>query len=359
MRHNKNTKTRRHKRHLTHKRKTRKLKWSQNVLSKVRSYIEHRFSSRKGVQGQYYRMMLGGANTNKGTKTKDKTKGSFVKLKCSPENGGPGSDSYTCYSDEDIMKMRKMWNARHPDRPIETKNKKEIWSKLKEYYASKCNKESCWIRHMTKDAKQTKELIDAFAPESPEEWKKNPNEWLSSLDILAVMNQYEKKYKCFDFMGPSPIDYDTPKLYGECVWEELCHFNLAEQIKKGKTKIGIIFNLDPHYKDGSHWVSLFVNIKKGTIFYFDSAGEAVPKQIKKFADTVTEQGHNLEPRINFKFDQNHPVEHQYGNTECGIYSLFFIVHMLEDKITSHYLKTHILKDEYMEKFRKVYFNGDL
>jgi hypothetical protein len=32
--------------------------------------------------------------------------------------------------------------------------------------------------------------------------------------------------------------------------------------------------------------------------------------------------------------------------------------MLEDKITSHYLKTHILKDKYMEKFRKVYFNQD-
>jgi hypothetical protein len=53
------------------------------------------------------------------------------------------------------------------------------------------------------------------------------------------------------------------------------------------------------------------------------------------------------------------VEHQYGDTECGIYSLFFLVHMLEDKITSHYLKTHILKDKYMEQFRKIYFNPDL
>jgi hypothetical protein len=30
--------------------------------------------------------------------------------------------------------------------------------------------------------------------------------------------------------------------------------------------------------------------------------------------------------------------------------------MLEDKITGHYLKTNILKDEYIEKFRKVYYN---
>ena len=79
----------------------------------------------------------------------------------------------------------------------------------------------------------------------------------------------------------------------------------------------------------------------------------------KFVNNVIEQGHSLNKRIDFEFDQNHPVEHQYGNTECGIYSLFFIVHMLEDKMTAHYLKTHILKDEYMNKFRLIYFNDSL
>ena len=81
----------------------------------------------------------------------------------------------------------------------------------------------------------------------------------------------------------------------------------------------------------------------------------------KFVNNVTEQGKQLKTPIHFTFDQNYPVEHQYGNTECGVYSLFFIVHMLEDKITGHYLKTHILKDKYMEKFRKIYYNenGDV
>jgi hypothetical protein len=202
-------------------------------------------------------------------------------------------------------------------------------------------------------------LEEAFAPLSPKEWKKNPNEWLSSVDILNVMKLYEKAYKCFEFLGPSPIDYDSKQLYGECVWNELCNFDLMQQIKTGKTKIGVIFNLDPHYLGGSHWVSLFINIKKKTIFYFDSAGEKIPKRIMNFVEKVVEQGKTMTPRIDFTFDQNYPVEHQYGNTECGVYSIFFIVHMLEDKITSHYLKTHILKDEYMQKFRKVYFNEDL
>ena len=290
---------------------------------------------------------------NKLSKTK---KEEFLKLNCSPENK---EKNYSCYSDGDLIKLKEMWNVRHPDQPILETDSKEIWSKLKNYYASICNKESCWVRQMTKNTKLEKELLDAFAPQSPKEWKKNPNEWLSSLDILQVMNQYEKQYKCFDFLGPSPIDYDTHKLYGECVWEELCHFNLKDQIKKGHTKIGVIFNTDPHYKGGQHWISLFINIKKHTIFFFDSAGDSILPQIKKFVDTVIDQGRKLTKPINFKFDQNYPVEHQYNNTECGIYSLFFIVHMLEDKITGNYLKTHVLKDKYMEKFRKVYYNTDL
>jgi hypothetical protein len=307
-----------------------------------------------------------GGNIHK-SKTKSKSKKSsnnqskknFIKLNCSPENKNKVLNSFTCYSDEDLLKLRDIWNARHPDIPIQTNDPKEIWTTIKSYYKNTCNKESCWIKKMVKNSKLEKDLMESFAPESPEDWKKNPNEWLSSVDIMQVMRQYEKKYKCFDFIGPSPIDYDAQEMHGKCVWEELCHFNLEDQIKKGKTKIGVIFNTDPHYKGGSHWISLFINIKKGTIFFFDSAGDKIPKQIMKFVDNIVEQGHLLKSQIDFKFDENHPVEHQYGNTECGIYSLFFIVHMLEDKITSHYLKTHVLKDEYMENFRKVYFNPDL
>ncbi len=102
----------------------------------------------------------------------------------------------------------------------------------------------------------------------------------------------------------------------------------------------------------------FINIKKHTIFYFDSTGEAIPAQIKKFVDDVIKQGRELKKPINFIFDENHPVEHQYGNTECGIYSIFFVIHMLEDKITGHYMKTHILKDKYIEQFRNIFYNNN-
>ena len=36
-----------------------------------------------------------------------------------------------------------------------------------------------------------------------------------------IYETYEKANDSFEFLGPSPIDYDTHKAYGECVWEEL------------------------------------------------------------------------------------------------------------------------------------------
>jgi len=280
------------------------------------------------------------------------------KLNCSPKAKDEIND-FSCYTNKSLYKLRDLWNARHPDAKIKTNSPKDIHRLISEQLKGVCNKESCWIRQKADFGPIENDMADSFAPESPPEWKKNPNEWLSSIDIMNVMKQYEKAYKCFDFIGPSPIDFDTRKLYGECVWDELCNFSLKDQIKNGKTKIGIIFNTDPHNKPGQHWISMFINIKKRTIFFFDSTGDAPTKEIMALVNRIKEQGLKLNPKIKFKFDSNEGIEHQYGNTECGIYSLYFIVHMLEDKMTEHYLKTHILKDEYMNKFRHVYFNDSL
>jgi hypothetical protein len=289
---------------------------------------------------------------------RNKRKINLQKLNCSPKPKGEMND-FSCYTDKSLYKLRNLWNERHPDARIETNNPKEIHVLLSNHFSNICNKESCWLKQKTEFGPISSDIADSFAPESPDEWKKNPNEWLSSVDIMKVMKQYEKAYKCFEFIGPSPIDFDTRKLYGECVWDELCNFNLEEQIKNGKTKIGIIFNTDPHNKPGQHWISMFINIKKKKIFFFDSTGDDPLPPIMDLVNRIKEQGLAMNPKIVFQFDSNQGIEHQYGNTECGIYSLFFIVHMLEDKLTEHYLKTHILKDQYMSKFRKVYFNDSL
>jgi len=261
----------------------------------------------------------------------------------------------TCIPEKDIKQIKDTWNA-HSSQKISAVSPTDIWKEM--YAKSSCQDDLC-VLSKPEVSKIKKIMIDYYAPKQPDTWKKNPTEWLTNIEILEKMKQYEKAYKCFKFIGPTPINFDTRKLYGECVWDELCNFNLEKLIKKGKTKIGIIFNTDPDYKPGQHWISMFINIKKKTIFFFDSVGDEAPDEIKKLIERIKEQGLALNKKIVFKVDSNAGTEHQYGNTECGIYSIFFIVHMLEDKVTDHYLKTHILKDEYMQEFRHIYFNDSL
>ena len=306
--------------------------------------------SRRSINNNYKK--------NNNTKKHDYKTFNFKKLRCSPKEK-KDYNNFTCYTNVSLYKLRDQWNKRHSDKLVKTNDPKEIHAKLTFYLSNVCKTESCWLKQNKDFGKISQDIQDSFAPLSPNVWKSNPNEWLSSVDIDKVMDQYKKAYKCFEFIGPSPIDFDKKLSYGECVWNELCNFSLANQIKNGKNKIGIIFNTDPHNKSGSHWISLFINVKKKIICFFDSVGTKPTTEIMNLVNRIIDQGHKLNPKVNFKFQHSDGVEHQYENTECGIYSLFFIIHMLQDKTSEDFYKNHIIKDGEIQNYRKIYFNEEL
>uniref|UniRef100_A0A6C0IJD0 Ubiquitin-like protease family profile domain-containing protein n=1 Tax=viral metagenome TaxID=1070528 RepID=A0A6C0IJD0_9ZZZZ len=275
----------------------------------------------------------------------------FKKANCAPSTE---KKDFTCYSDSALIKLRNLWNARHPDHKIQTESTYEIWQQLKTNMQDVCDIESCWLKQQFITHDVDKDLASyTFTPKSPKSWTKNPTEWLSSVDIENVMKQYERTYKCFDFIGPSPIDFDKRVMYGKCVWDELCNFNLKTHIKKGKNKIGIIFNTDPHYLNGSHWISLFINIKKGFIFFFDSNGDPAPKEIEVLCQRIIQQAKAL--NIDLKFAQNAPFEHQFENTECGMYSLYLVSSLIMDKHDYTYFMKHRVTDAMMKQMRLKMF----
>ena len=271
----------------------------------------------------------------------------------------------SCYTPKILFMIRDAYNQDHsPEKQIDETDPTKLWQILNSRFVQ-CKKEDCWLNEL-KDA-NLKKRIDRyiFAPDQPYEWKKNPNEWLSNFDIMNVLEQYEQTYKHFEFIGPTPIDFDKVIQKNTCVQNELCKFQLSDHIKRGKTHIGIIFNLSPHTSSGSHWVSLFIDVKDRVIFYFDSAGEPIPAEIKAFVDRVQDQ---IKGR-KYTFHQNWPKEHQMGNTECGVYSLFFIITMLTGRTELmrggrqmnmrqklHLFKQHTIPDKYIQKYRNVYFN---
>lgn len=289
------------------------------------------------------------------------------KMNCSPFVKKKRINNNTCYTKEILFKIRDAYNESHLDKKIEENGPIKLLQLLTERLTT-CEKEDCWLEQL-KDANLKKKIDELiFSPDKPAEWSRNKNEWLSNVDIFEVLSQYEMTYKNFEFIGPTPIDFDTklPEKGEKCVWEELCNLSLEKKWKEGKDKIGIIFNLDKHDQSGSHWVSLFVDLKDRFIFYYDSAGNDIPDEIDKLRERLMKQALELKKKMKLKFYKNYPVEHQQGNTECGMYSLFFIITMLTGVVEEKtklslakkikLFKAGKIPDEYVEQYRNVYFN---
>ena len=58
-------------------------------------------------------------------------------------------------------------------------------------------------------------------------------------------------------------------------------------IKQKSFPSAYVFNLDPSYKPGSHWVAVYIN-RNGLTEYFDSFGHPQPREIKDVLSTYAE-----------------------------------------------------------------------
>ena len=190
----------------------------------------------------------------------------------------------------------------------------------------------------------TKEAQNAFKPVHP---TSNKYEWLSNFDMNKVMRQYEKKYKNFVFMGSVPIDFDQ-------IYRELRNLDVKYLLKNKTNKMGIIFNLDPSYKGGSHWVSTYMEISNDRcdICFCDSGGDPPVKEIDVFMNRViasaNKLGYTMEKRIN-------QIPMQKQDSECGVYSLYFITEQLKGKSFNRVISKN-LTDKKMNKYREHFFN---
>jgi hypothetical protein len=290
-------------------------------------------------------------------------------LNCSPVVKGKSPISGSCFPESVLRRLKDSYNKQYPHNTIHTNDPEEIWKELKGRM-SVCTKEDCWLKVIQSKEERKKFDHYLFAPDQPNEWKEKPNAWLSNYDIMEVLKQYEEGHPEFKMIGPTPIDFDdSPKsMKGQCVWKELCTFDVQHYMRIHKTKLGVVFNLDKHNGPGTHWVSLFVDFENEYLFYMDSAGQRVPRRIHRLVKKIQKQAAKLTPSKKMKFYQNHPMEHQKGNTECGMYSLYFLITMLtgeteggqlntpDEKIA--FFKKERIPDSYIEQFRNVYFNKE-
>lgn len=278
-------------------------------------------------------------------KYKRKQKGGNANM-CSPavvsqNSAGSSSYNYSCFTLKQLKDMAKMVNRKYQANIQLSSFKASDKPKLVRdiHQALKCGNMSldmCVAKNYSSEFEKT--IKKTLKPKSP----KGKDEWLSNIDIYDVMEQYMHKYNDFVFLGPVPIDFSDFS-------NALSRINLKKL--KDKPKIGIVFNTDPSYESGEHWISMFIDLKNKTICFFDSVGTEPPKEVQKFMKKIIKQakglGITLKPIINKK-------QHQNLNNECGVYSLYFIISRLEGK-SCDYINNKIIRDKEMNKYRKKFF----
>jgi hypothetical protein len=204
-----------------------------------------------------------------------------------------------------------------------------------------------WIKekfssYMNEDDKNELEN-NVFRPEAPQ----GKFDWLSTFDINFALAQYENKYPDFKFLGAVPIDFN------DLDYLPFKKLNFDELINLGKNRIGVVFNLDEHYKGGSHWVSLFSDLSDGKIYFSDSYGTKPEKRIIDFIKRI--ENYLVNNRKISKPDVRYNrTQHQRGNSECGVYSINFILRLLKGKTFDHITGKRIT-DEKVNECRNVYF----
>lgn len=296
-------------------------------------------------------------NTTRGKHThKSQRRRTYKKTACSPlvnKSNKVAQDS--CLTKSIMLRLKKDFNKNHPDNPILFTKPILIWRELKSRIGE-CIDDRCLLQEIDDHSLRNQIIQNYFAPEHPPSWLKNRREWLSNFDIDSVMKQYMLKYKDFVHLGTTSIDYNFVYADGQCVENNLCKLDLAKLIKSGKRRMSTVFNLSPHNKPGSHWVSVFVDVPHRTIMYFNSSKNDIPKEVQQLSNTIIEQGKAMTPPINFVFKTNER-NHQNGNTECGVYSIYFIVEMLRDfNVIGKFIKGSI-PDRAMEEKRYELFNA--
>ncbi len=258
---------------------------------------------------------------------------------------------YTCYSHESLIKIADAYSKQHPKDKIKTGGltKVKLWNILRNKLSGICGyDEYCWRKQdFVKRLKDANIELYTFKPKYPEEWKKNKYTWLNTYDILFVMKQYEKMRDDFIFMGVVPSDCPTK------ITCELSNIDIKKLKGAGINKAGIVFNTDTSDGPGQHWVGVYseFNDNKAQINFYDSYGERPQPLIYKFLQQLAKkyEKNNIEPVIIYN-----DRRHQYGGSECSVFSMNFILERLNGTSMYEISKMKIL-DKDMNYLRQILY----
>ncbi|AYV79702.1 MAG: Ulp1 protease [Faunusvirus sp.] len=283
---------------------------------------------------------------------------------CAPGRIDEYKDGQSCFTVDELLRMANSYNntvrAHHVKNyilePIDIKaDKKYLLKQLTDRLRNVCKDQLCWIKQeFVLQLDDTNIIKNTFRPPGPR-GPQHKFDWLNTENINQVMTQYEVKYPDFKFFGAVPVDFATvnTKTYPDKYVKLIQDMNYEKLIADGKYRWGHIYNSDSHSGPGRHWFSSISDVSNKTVYFFDSArNSVVEKPDKRIVVFLEKMAGWFDGKIKYN-----NVVHQYKDTECGVYSINFIVRMLNGEPYDDIIKTPI-SDDAVNTCRKVYFTPE-
>ena len=188
------------------------------------------------------------------------------------------------------------------------------------------------------------------------------NTLLSNVHIDNTMLQWSNHYSTFYPWNFNMLNYASYSFSHGRVLNQpdtLATINFADICEDGAKYNcgGCVINSDVYQGGGTHWMSLFVDIRTPpwTVEFFNSSGNSpAPEWVNWMEKTKLglQSRPNAPTVVAMKSSSMH---HQKSRSECGLYSLFYIWARI-NKIPVEYFAKNRISDELMFEFRHHLFD---
>jgi hypothetical protein len=193
-----------------------------------------------------------------------------------------------------------------------------------------------------------------FKPKGP----RNTLDLLSNYDIDGVLQRWAIS---FDTFYPCPfamMDFDSHHYkFGDFNFPAMLEGKLSfNGIKKPFNCFGCVLNTDVSTGPGKHWVAVFVDCRDPTtwsIEYFNSVGKPPTRPVINWMERNCVELQRCTTGTVTTVSVT-DLDHQESQTECGLYSLYYIRRRLENTPYTFFMKK-IIPDDTMTEFRKHVF----
>ena len=290
-----------------------------------------------------------------------------------PKECAPGVHGEVCSRNDMVEKMRQ-FVSKETGKPC-SGSPAEIVQKISKVLG--CNTESCvlsdnkFVQYVGSE-KVESEKEERFRPPGP----RDSTALLNNFNIDGVLHQYTKAYPDFHHIGFRMIDFaDTEpgefsKKLGDGKPIEIAKSELltflnpkTHLLNNGKKCAGVVLNTDFHTGPGKHWFALFLdfrNPKNINLEYFNSSGNMPPEEIHEYLVKLKRKIFTEFPQSQCNIQTVSTIQIQDSKTECGVYSLYYIIKRVEGVSLEKFrnvIHTKGIPDEKMVEYRKNLFRA--